>query len=87
MTYQISEHKLAAIIERAVEAGTGKILTELGLKKSQISQRETFRRFGAPRVKRWREKGLIVPVKIGNKIYYDVNKLETLSTVNDLIYD
>lgn len=84
--YQISEYKLAAIIEHAVEAGVNKVLTELGLKKSQISQREAFRRYGAPRIKRWRENGKIKPVKIGHIIYYDINKLETLSKMNDLIY-
>jgi len=82
---EISEYKLAAMLEKATEAGANKALTELGLKKSQISQREAYRRFGEARINRWRADGKIKPVKIGGKIYYDVQKLETLKSINDLV--
>jgi len=85
MIYEISEYKLAAMLEKATEAGANKILTELGLKKSQVSQREAFRRFGEARVRRWRMDGKIKPVKIGGKIYYDLQKLEVLKSTNDLV--
>lgn len=83
--FEISEYKLAAMLEKATEAGANKVLTELGLKKSQISQREAYRRFGEARIKRWRIDGKVRPAKIGGKIYYDVQKLEQLKSINDLI--
>lgn len=82
---EICEYKLAVMLEKATEAGANKVLTELGLKKSQVSQREAYRRYGIARIKRWRLEGQVVPVKIGKKIYYDVQKLEQLKSINDLI--
>jgi hypothetical protein len=82
---EISEYKLAAMLEKATEAGANKALTELGLKKSQISQREAYRRFGEARVTKWRMDGKVTPVKIVGKIYYDVQKLEHLKSINDLV--
>jgi hypothetical protein len=87
MTYTITEQKLADILERATEAGASKVLTELGLKKSQVSQREAYNRYGKPRVIRWRKNGKINPVKIGGILYYNVQKLEILASSNDLSSD
>jgi hypothetical protein len=86
MTYEISENKLAYLLEKATEAGARKVLTELGLKKSQVSQREAFRRFGEARIMRWRKEGMIKPIKSVGKIYYNLNDLERLKGINEL-YD
>ncbi len=82
---EISEYKLAAMLEKATEAGASKVLAELGLKKSQVSQREAYRRYGEARINRWRQDGKVKPVKIGGKIYYDLQKLDQLKSINDLI--
>jgi hypothetical protein len=84
MTYEFEENKLASLLQKATEAGAHKVLTELGLKKSQISQREAFRRFGETRVMRWRMEGKIKPNKSGGKIYYSLNDLERLKGINEL---
>jgi len=84
MIYEIPEYKLAAMLERAAEIGAKKVLVEQGLVKTRISQNDAFRRFGRKRISMWREQGKIVPVKIGRKINYDLNKLEILSKTNDL---
>jgi hypothetical protein len=82
---EINEYKLASIIEKATEAGANKVLVEMGLKKSHISQGEAFRRFGRAMVARWRRDGKVKPVKIGKKIIYDLSALERLQTINQLI--
>ena len=84
MTYEISESKLASMLEKASEASVQKVLSELGLKKSQISQREAFRRFGEARVMRWRKEGKTKPNKSGGKIYYSLTDLERLKGINEL---
>jgi len=84
MTYEISEDRLASLLEKATEAGAKKVLVEMGLKKSQVSQREAFRRFGETRVMRWRREGKIKPNKSVGKIYYDLNDLERLKSINEL---
>jgi S-adenosylmethionine synthetase len=84
MTYEIPDHKLESIVKSASEATANRILTELGLRKSQISQREAFRRFGEGRIMRWRKEGKIVPIKTVGKIYYNVNDLERLESINEL---
>lgn len=82
---EISEYKLLSLLEKATEAGANKALTELGLKKTQVSQREAYRRYGIGLIKRWRADGKITPVKIGHKIFYDLAKLENLKSINDLV--
>ncbi len=84
MTFEISEHKLESIVKSASEATANKILSDLGLKKSQISQREAFRRFGEGRIMRWRKEGKVVPIKSVGKIYYKVDDLERLKSINEL---
>lgn len=84
MTFEISEHKLESIVKSASEATANKILSDLGLKKSQISQREAFRRFGEGRILRWRKEGKVVPIKSVGKIYYKVDDLERLKSINEL---
>ncbi len=83
MTYQLKEEQLEDLLKIANEAGANRVLTELGLKKKQISQRETLKRYGHARVQRWRKQGKIVPVKNGRTIYYKVEELERLQSVND----
>jgi hypothetical protein len=84
MTYEIDNHKLESLLGKAAEMGASKVLQELGLKKSDVSQREAFRRFGEGRIRKWRAEGKVTPVKIGGKIYYNLQKLELLKTTNDL---
>lgn len=83
MTYQLREEQLEDLLKIANEAGANRILIELGLKKKQLSQRETLKRYGHARVKRWRSQGKIVPIKNGRTIYYKVEDLERLQNVND----
>lgn len=83
MTFEISEHKLESIVKAASEATANKILTELGLKKNQISQREAIRRFGSARILRWRREGKVVPIRSLGKIFYNLNDLERLKSVNE----
>ena len=84
MTYNIPENKLADLLTTATKLVVRKTLEELGIQKSQISQREAYNRFGRPRVIKWRMNGKVNPVKIGSIIYYDVHKLEILASSNDL---
>ena len=83
-TVTISEDRLYNLLQHAVEAGSRKVLTEMGLRKSQVSQREAVRLYGSGRIKKWRQTGKIAPAKIGGIIYYDRQKLEKLSSVNDI---
>jgi len=83
MTYEISENKLSNLLEKASKAGARIALTELGMTKSQISQREAFRRFGEARIMRWRKEGMIKPIKSVGKIYYDLNALDRLKGINE----
>ncbi len=83
MIYEINEHQMNFIIKKASEATAHAVLTELGLKKSQVSQREAYRLYGHGRIMRWRSEGKIVPVKSVGKIYYMVNDLERLKSLNE----
>jgi|PlaIllAssembly_1097288.scaffolds.fasta_scaffold1216955_1 hypothetical protein len=82
-TYEITETKLATLLETVSESAASKVLVKLGLQKSQISQREAFRRFGEGRVMRWRLDGKIKPNKSGGKIYYSLDDLEKLKGINE----
>jgi hypothetical protein len=82
-TYNISEKQLTDMLLLAAEATTIKVLTELGLKRSQVSQREAYSRYGGHRVRVWRSSGKIVPVKVGRNLYYDIHRLEVLKLAND----
>ena len=84
MIYEIPEYKLAEMLEHAAESGAKKVLAAQGLIKTQVSHLDACRRFSVRLIDRWRKAGKIVPVKIGNKIYYDLTKLEILSKTNDL---
>jgi len=84
MRYEISESKLTSILAIATESAVNKALTELGLKKSQICQIDAFRRYGEKRVLRWKREGKITPNKSGRKIFYLVNELEKLKSLNEL---
>jgi hypothetical protein len=84
MTYEISESKLSTLLEKAGEVVAKRVLTELGLNKNQISQRQAYSRFGQGRVTRWRNEGKIKPNKSGGKIYYSLNDLERLKGINEL---
>lgn len=86
MIYEIPEYKLAMMLEKAAEAGANRVLVEQGMKKSQVSQSEAYRRYGQTNVCRWRRDGKVVPHKIGGIIYYSTAKLETLKQSNYLIY-
>jgi hypothetical protein len=81
--FQFKETQLADLLEKATAAGAQKVLTELGLKKNQLSQRETLKRYGYSRVKRWRLEGKIKPIKNGRTIFYNLDDLERLQNVND----
>lgn len=83
-TITISEDRLYDLLQLATEAGGKRVLTEMGLRKSQVSQREAVRLYGSGRIKKWRQTGKVVPAKIGNTIFYDRQKLEQLKSVNDI---
>ena len=84
MIYEISEYKLESLLKAACKAGASQVLTEVGPKKGHISQRQAFSRFGETRIMRWRKEGKIVPIKNGGKIYYDLNDLDRLKSINEL---
>lgn len=84
MIYEINSYELESMLERASELGAAKICSELGLQKSQITQREAFRRFGESRVLRWKKEGKIVPIKSIRTIYYSLVELQRLKAVNEL---
>jgi hypothetical protein len=84
MIITISKDKLSDLLEKATEAGAKKVLAEMGLRKSQVSQREAYRLYGEGRIKKWRQTGKVFPAKIGGKIYYDRQKLEHLKSINDI---
>lgn len=84
MNFEISEYKLELIAKKVSEATVNKVLADLGLVKNQISQREAFRRFGSGRVMRWRREGRIIPIRSLGKIFYTLNDLERLKSINEL---
>ena len=71
-------------MEKSAETAVNKVLTELGLKKILISQRQAQLRFGETNVKRWKREGKVNPHKKGNVIYYKLSELEAMSNVNEL---
>lgn len=83
-TYTLSEKKLADMLAVASQAGSSKILEELGLKKSQISQREAYTRYGKANISRWLKSAQIVPVRKGKTLWYDTNMLEILMSSSSL---
>lgn len=84
MIYELNELQLLSLMEKSAEAGANKVLTELGLKKSQLSQREAFRKFGESNVRRWKREGKVNPHKKGGIIYYLVSELEAMQNINEL---
>lgn len=84
MIYSIPSYQLAEMLERAAEAGANRVLEAQGLIKSQVSQREAYRRYGETKINRWRLDGKITPTKIGGIIYYQTSKLEILNITNNL---
>lgn len=84
MIYSIPSYQLAEMLERAAEAGANRVLEAQGMIKSQVSQREAYRRYGETKINRWRMDGKITPTKIGGIIYYPTAKLEILNITNNL---
>lgn len=82
MTYYITEKNLAELLKTATNVGAKKVLSELGLKKSEISQREAFARFGRSNIRRWHKNAQIVPVKRGKTLWYDSTLLEILMSAS-----
>ena len=72
MIYELNEQQILDLMNKASEMTANKVLTELGLKKELISQREAFRRYGETNVRRWKAEGHVNPVKKGGIIYYKV---------------
>lgn len=84
MIYELNEHQILSLMEKSAETAVSKVLTELGLKKIWISQREAFRRFGESNVRRWKREGKVNPHKKGGIIYYLVSELEAMQNINEL---
>lgn len=80
----ISENMIYEMMLKSNETAVSKALIELGLKKSQLSQREAFKRFGQSNVRRWSRDLKVTPHKKGGIIYYDVQQLELMKNVNEL---
>lgn len=80
MTYYISEQRLTDIVQAATDASVKKILSELGLKKTEISQREAYSRFGRANINRWLKSGKLVPARRGKTLWYDTTLLEILKS-------
>lgn len=84
MIYQLSEFQIRSLMEKAAETAVNKVLTELGLKKTIVSQREAYRKFGSANVTRWQHDGKVNPHKNGGVIYYKLSELEAMVNVNEL---
>lgn len=84
MIYELSELQILSLMEKSAETAVNKVLSELGLKKSQVSQREAFKRFGESNVRRWRRDGKVNPVKKGGVTYYQVSEMEAMRNINEL---
>lgn len=85
MNIELSRIELDKLLQRSAEIGANRVLVEMGIKSNKISQNRAFARFGQGNIRRWREDGRITPVKQGGKIFYDIERLETLNQLNDLI--
>jgi len=85
MIYELSEYQIATLLEKASEAGAKRVIDEMCMRKKRISQIQAYKTFGETNVKRWKRDLKIIPVKIGQVIYYEVAKLEKLSSANELI--
>jgi len=83
-TFILSERNLADLLAVASRAGSSKILEELGLKKSQISQREAYTRYGKAKIISWLKSGQIVPARKGKTLWYDTSMLEILMSSSSL---
>lgn len=84
MIYELNDHQILSLMEKSAETAVNKVLTELGLKKSQLSQRESFRKFGETNVRRWKREGKVNPHKKGSIIYYNTSELEAMQNINEL---
>lgn len=84
MIYELSEFQILSLMEKSAETAVNKVLTELGLKKNLISQRQAQLRFGETNVKRWKREGKVNPHKKGSVIYYKLSELEAMSNINEL---
>lgn len=80
----IDEYMIYELMKSAADAAVSKTLVELGLKKSHISQREAFKRFGETNVRRWNKTLKVNPHKKGGIIYYDIQELELMKNTNEL---
>lgn len=78
--YDLSEQDIQEIADRAATNA----LTKAGLIKPQISTNEANKRYGRTRINQWRKRGLIIPVKQGNIIYWKVAELEKAASRNIL---
>jgi len=85
MIYELSEFQILSLMEKSGEIYANRMLAELGLMKSQLSQRESFRKYGETNVRRWKREGKVNPHKKGGIIYYNVFELELMKNKNELI--
>ena len=74
----LSDNELDALIKRVVRV----TLTDAGLLRPQISQRQAFATFGRERIRIWRRRGIINPVKQGSRIFYSTAELYTATKTN-----
>ncbi|MGQ8336880.1 hypothetical protein ACUNWD_10040 [Sunxiuqinia sp. A32] len=65
--------------------GARQVIDELGLSPKHFTQNQAERRYGKKNIAMWRSDKDIIPVKIGNRIYYDKLRLDQLSSINKLI--
>lgn len=84
MIYELNEQQILGLMEKASEMTVTKVLSNLGLIKELISQRESFRKYGETNVRRWRLNGKVNPHKKGGIIYYKVSELEAMKGINEL---
>lgn len=85
MIYELNEIQMLNLMEKSGEIYVNRMLAELGLMKSQLSQRESFRKYGETNVRRWKKDGKVNPHKKGGIIYYNVHELELMKNKNELI--
>lgn len=83
-TMEITADKLEGIIQATAELTVKRVLRDLGLTKKNITQNQAEKIYGRKNISIWRSSKDIKPVKIANRIYYNRDRLDELSTINKL---
>lgn len=83
MAIQLELYQLKNLLRDMAKLGVAEYIKSQSPSKDLISQREAYRLFQEARVKDWRKRGLITPVRMGatknSKLQYSRLELESLN--------